>query len=298
MSNLICPLCHQSNVYQYWGQVWSSPDKKVMKCPDCDSYFLTDIASKSERKEFDDSYDSYIQSRAQYVLEDAKLSEISFESFVDLSIEERYFDLSKYFEGGSSLLEIGAEKGGFLEKVKKQYSQISAVDACPEYKEVLTAMGFDTYSYIWDVPSSQTYDRICFFSLLEHVIDPENFLNRVKKHLKPDGLIILEIPSAREPLLAVYDSAPFKSFYFQGMHPYVYSEKIIRLLFERSDLSVKEVICKQRYGLANHLQWLKSGTPGGYEFKSLVTDEVNKAYIKALEKSGNTDTMYIIACHK
>ena len=152
------------------------------------------------------------------------------------------------------------------------------------------------YTYVWDLPPDEVYDRVCLFSLLEHIHNPQPFLSRLKDCLTPAGLMIIEIPSANEPLLSLYDISAFKLFYFQAMHPYVFSEKAIKMLLASCGMEVEQVIYKQRYGLANHLQWLKDGTPGGnLHFASLFAGRADSEYIKSLEASRYTDTLYVVA---
>ena len=50
---------------------------------------------------------------------------------------------------------------------------------------------------IWHAMTySQTYDVVCAFQVLEHIGDPETFLTAALACLKPDGLLILGVPSA------------------------------------------------------------------------------------------------------
>ena len=80
------------------------------------------------------------------------------------------------------------------------------------------------------------------------------------------------------------------------MHPYVYGEKAIRMLIACSGMAIEQIIHKQRYGLSNHLQWLKEGTPGGNALlASLFAGRADLEYIKSLESSGYTDTLYVVA---
>jgi len=293
MSAEQCLLCKGGSVYQYWAGVWNAPDKRAMHCTLCGSFFLDPPNSDSDQRKFDTEYDRYIQARAELV--NTHIGQ-NFDALVDESIEIRFLDLKRFLTGKPSVLEIGAEKGGFLDRIAQSTGILAAVDSCPEYKEILQRKGYRAYSYVWDLPSNERYDRICLFSLLEHIHDPQPFLSRLKGCLSTDGLMIVEIPSANDPLLSLYDIPAFKSFYFQGMHPYVYSEKAVKLLLANCGMETVEVIHKQRYGLANHLQWLKSGSPGGNpEFTSLFAGPADSEYIKALETSGHTDTLYVIA---
>lgn len=288
-----CPLCAAESPKSFWGEVWDAPGKRVMQCSDCESYFIYPMAKQEEQSRFDAEYDGYISERAKLVGRHARES---FDSLVDRSIEVRLQDLKRFFEGRPSVLEIGAEKGGFLDRIASSTGTLAAVDSCPQYKDILIEKGYRAYPYVWDLPQDETYDRVCMFSLLEHIHDPQPFVSRLRECLAPSGLMIIEIPSANEPLLSLYNVPAFKSFYFQAMHPYVYSEKALTMLLTRCGMVIEQVIHKQRYGLANHLQWLVAGTPGGNAyFSSLFAGRTESEYIRSLEASGHTDTLYVIA---
>jgi SAM-dependent methyltransferase len=291
MSNT-CPLCDGNAPALFCANVWKG-HQRVMQCPECEAYFLDPQMSVAEQREFDRNYDRYIEARAKVV---GKHSGKSFDEHVSDSIVERFGDLQHWFPPGLSILEIGAENGGFLDLVAPTAGQTLAVDSCPEYVAALRGKGYVTYPYIENVPVSNKFQRICLFSLLEHIARPQEFLQEIRQRLATDGYLIVEIPLAREPLVALYDLAAFKSFYFQPMHPYVYSEKAVKLTLGRAGFEVECVQYKQRYGLANHLQWLTVGKPGGNRlFERLFEGPANDEYKKALEKNGCTDTVYIVA---
>ena len=288
-----CPLCGDNDTTLFHDSVWNAAERRVMNCNGCESYFLSPRLNEMEQREFDKNYNAYINERAILV---SKHSEEEFDDLVDESVETRYVDLMKWFEPKLSVLEVGAEKGGFLDRIAPIVGEITSVDTCPEYVEILEAKGYSAYSEIWDVPQKKKFDRICMFSLLEHILDPQPFLARLYESLKPSGLMIIEIPSAKEPLISLYNIPDFKSFYFQAMHPYVYSVKAVRRVLEETGLKISEVKYKQRYGLANHLNWLRNGTPGGNEkLAAILSGAADQEYCHALELIGHTDSVYIIA---
>ncbi len=291
MTEKACPLCQQRNISKYYDSVWNSVKKQVMLCLDCKSFFLYPTSTSEEQRKFDEGYDGYIRERELLV---SGYTDEPFESLVDTSIQDRFEDLAAWFTPGVSVLEVGAEKGGFLDRLSTMVGDIHAVDACPEYANLLAKKGYTSYRYIWDLPKDLRFDRICFFSLLEHILDPLPFLAHLRKYLSDSGFMVIEIPSANEPLLSLYDVEAFKAFYFQAMHPYVYSLKGAKSILARAGLEITKIKYKQRYGLENHLNWLKEGAPGGSRILSeLFGEAVETAYIKELEKAGITDTMYL-----
>lgn len=288
-----CPICDSASAEPFWRTVWGGPGLAVLRCADCGLFFLDKGRGCEGQRAFDKNYDKYIAARAETV---SPHSDASFEALVDGSIAERFRDIGAQFEGSRSTLEVGAERGGFLDRLKGRVPTLTAVDACPDYHDALRNKGYATYSYVQDVPKSARFDRICLFSLLEHIPEPVSFLVELKDRLTPDGRLVIEVPSATEPLVSLYDIPAFKSFYFQAMHPFVYSLKALDILLSKAGLAKVVVQYKQRYGLANHLQWLKAGLPGGSPvFARAFSGAADEAYRRALEANGTTDTLYLVA---
>ena len=52
----------------------------------------------------------------------------------------------------------------------------------------------------------------------------------------------------------------------------------------------------QRYGLSNHLQWMRCGQPGGHksDLAAMETDALKVAYEASLHKLDATDTIVAI----
>ncbi|MBF0231425.1 MAG: class I SAM-dependent methyltransferase [Desulfamplus sp.] len=287
-----CPICESFRIHDFWDKVWMDDHSSVKQCKDCSLFFLFPQRTEEEQKVFDQQYNQYISQREVAVsVKDQK----SFADMVDESIRERYEDVKEFFSVGQSVLEIGAEKGGFLDMINSSVHDVTGVDSCPEYKDLLKDKGYEAYLYIDEIPPDRQFDVICFFSLLEHIQNPHDFLEQLKRHLKKDGFFLIEVPSAQDPLISLYDIDAFKSFYFQAMHPYVYHVDTLQILFQKRRLKISEIKYKQRYGLANHLQWLRHGVPGGNTLFQDVFSDSETSYTNSLEKKGYTDTVYVIA---
>lgn len=288
-----CPLCGATDTAVYWPTVWGDSRARVIHCEACESYFLDPPRSPEEQTAFDQAYDTYIGKREAQVAEHA---DQRFAVLVDESIETRWRDLAAWFPPGCSALEIGAERGGFLDRLAGVAVRRVGVDACPEYAALLAARGYGGYRYLEHVPDGERFDRVCFFSLLEHVPNPAAFLAAAAARLAPGGRIVLEVPCSREPLLTLYDVPAFKDFYFQAMHPWVFGPRAVERLVNQAGLKIDSLRFKQRYGIDNHLNWLKRGTPGGDDaLRRLFAGKTATAYAAALEEAGCADTLYVLA---
>lgn len=290
-----CPICKGPTPSIFWNRVWgdSKKQRRVLSCASCESFLLWPQRTAEEQKAFDRDYAQYIAGRETSV---ESKSSVNVDAFVIESVRERAQDIGDWFLTAKSTLEIGAEKGYFLEQLKGKVSELRGCDSCPAYQDILKEKGFSGDLYLNQIPAQLLFDRICFFNLLEHVKDPQEFVSEAASKLTENGKLVIEVPSATEPLVRLYDIDAFKDFYFQDMHPWIFSPKAISLLVEAAGLKVEEVRHKQRYGLANHLTWLRHGRPGGSpELAELFEKEADASYKRQLESSKNSDTIYVLA---
>lgn len=283
-----CPLCDSENIELFHDNVWDNDSTKVYKCEDCDLTFLWPQMSDSEEEEFYSNYGKHIKNRAN----NSELPGNIYENNKN-KIKKRYSLISPYFINKDSVCEIGSATGNFLEILDniELKCAVELNDTNRKYSKRFSDMQFNTIN---QVPDHFQFDIICMFHTFEHIKEPISFLNECNSHLNANGKIIIEIPYIKDPLISLYDNNQFKDFYFQMMHPYIYSKKSIKNVLNLSSFEVEEFIFYQRYGLDNHLSWLVNEEPGGDEkFNELFSNVIS--YKAKLEKNKTTDTFFIIA---
>ena len=99
---------------------------------------------------------------------------------------------------GGSLLDVGCGTGNFLLAAKKKGYVVRGVDFDPDAVSVAkNIFGLDQVSTdsLKDIMrGGATFDIITFFEVLEHMDDPNAFIEEVKKLLCPGGFIGLSVP--------------------------------------------------------------------------------------------------------
>ena len=214
-------------------------------------------------------------------------------------ITRRYEKIQGYFSPEQKILEIGAGDGAFLRHVGEiqPTCHLASLEVDQNTKSFREKVG-GLHSYAsWDEirEGREIFDMICMFHVLEHILDPKEFLTNCRACLSPRGTIIIEVPSLEDPLLSLYRSKAYQQFYFQRQHPYVYSSKSLARLLEQERFRPDIVMPHQRYGLENHLNWLVSGKPGGnQQFREIFHASADH-YLKALEKAGAADAVIAVA---
>jgi 2-polyprenyl-3-methyl-5-hydroxy-6-metoxy-1,4-benzoquinol methylase len=144
------------------------------------------------------------------------------------------------------VMEIGAAYGETLFYIKSKgiASEVVGVDIFEDkenkenYKN-LDRFIFDDIERI-DFPEYYGYfDLILLPDVLEHLIEPKNVLNKVRKYLKDDGIIIVSMPNIRHysALKKIFINGDFgyeESGIFDSTHLRFYCRKNIKELLENS----------------------------------------------------------------
>jgi len=113
-----------------------------------------------------------------------------------------------------------------------------------------------------------SFDIICSFQALEHMKDPEAFLRNIRKYLKPNGIIAIEVPNLYDSLAYIYDLPNHRQFFFHSAHLWYFTEKSLKKLMGKASFKGK-VSHMQDYNIMNHMNWI-------------INDNSNKNYAEGL----------------
>lgn len=285
---LSCPLCQGLDHEFVSDKVWSLESGKVFRCRVCDLTFIDPVMNDEEEKEFYRNYSKHVVARGAVATEDpAELHRKAQAASIG-----RLEKIRAYFGHSQRILEVGASTGAFLELLEGD--DRFGVEPADAHRKFLERFCQKVYSDLSEVPEAPAFDIICMFHVFEHIRKPLPFLHECSRRLKKGGKIIIEVPHINDPLLKLYNCAAFKEFYFQPMHPYVYSCSSLEHVFTNAGLKIEGFIYYQRYGLDNHLTWLTKGKPGcDPVFTSVFSDQT--VYKAQLEHARITDTIFCVA---
>ena len=125
---------------------------------------------------------------------------------------------------GKSVMDVGSGAGGALVVAHLlRANVILGVDSDARSRAIPASFGIQVLE---SLPVSDNWDRIICSHLIEHVLQPVEFLRMFGLYLAPDGCIYVETP-AWGPKADV-----------KLPHPFMYTEKSFRLLAERVDLKI------------------------------------------------------------
>lgn len=284
-----CPLCGSDSTFVFHNVVWHRPDATVWRCEACDLAFIHPMMTPDEEERFYRAYNAHVKARG--VVEQGTPEELHRKGLV--LAKKRLSVVSHFFKTVSRALEIGSSTGAFIELIANAGVDCHAVELNDANREYSKRFAKEVYTDIACVTSSTRFDMIYMFHVFEHIRNPLRMLDSCRMHLKSGGLVLVEVPNIDDPLITLYNCKAFKDFYFQTMHPYIYSPVSLERVFQNAGFKVLEKILYQRYGIDNHLTWISKGIPGGDEHLEEIFGS-SIEYKKSLAKAGKTDTMFML----
>ena len=285
-----CYLCGESNVEVIRTKLRYDIRRNVLKCKDCGLVFL-------EKKE--------INLREYYAKDYRKLytpvigKEVSPSERFDIYLpfqKSRIEDIRPYLKPNMKALDIGCSSGYFLYALKDFVQECVGIELNKSDVEFARRKcGIKVY----DCPLEETdipleyFDIVFMFDVLEHIEDPIQFLRTVRRYIKPEGYIYLEVDNINDSLLSIYGIEEYADFYYREPHLFYFSPKTLRNVAEKGGF-LGETKTMQQYNFINQINWLLTGKPQssaseGMSIPVLVTsnqvsDEIRSAFNQWIKK--------------
>ena len=274
-----CYLCGCTEHRRRPGKVRDDERLEILECKGCGLVFL----SRTKLPE------GFYEQSCMHTGEPQPIDEWLRDT--DRDDERRFRYLSEAMTN-RDVLDFGCGVGGFLLKARTKAHHVAGIELEVRLQPHFQTNGLDVFQNIADLPSDQRYDLITAFHVVEHLEDPANMLRQLAARLRGEGGIIIEVPSASDALLTLYESTPFSEFTYWSCHLYLFNAANLPLLANKAGLKLEYVSHIQRYPLSNHIYWLAKGKPGGHQlWHFLDSDELASAYEARLASMGRTDTL-------
>lgn len=273
-----CYLCKYPDYRTRKGIVRDNPNLKVIECENCGLVTL----DKLDNIQTGHYEDSGMHGKALP----------SIESWLKETDEDdqRRFEMLKASMVNQRILDFGSGAGGFLLKARLVAGEAVGIEPEQRIRKYYKDSAIQIYDHLND--AGKNYDLITAFHVFEHLADPRQMLIDLSACLAKKGRIIIEVPSAEDALLSLYENEAFQNFTYWSQHLFLFNSDTMKQLAVQAKLKVVSVQQYQRYPLSNHLYWLSKNLPGGHKkWSFLNTGAMNDAYSSALASVGKSDTI-------
>ncbi|OGE30364.1 hypothetical protein A2631_01150 [Candidatus Daviesbacteria bacterium RIFCSPHIGHO2_01_FULL_44_29] len=244
MKNINCCLCKTNKFSQVLfpatfkkedlsGGIYSArriPDRihyQIMKCRRCGLIYSSPIIDIQKIAKF------YRESVCSYAEQIPYLIKTYFKLFVDIKS-----GLPK----NPKVLEIGCGNGFFLEELKKAgLTRLFGVEPSKEMTKQTSQsikQNIKTALFIKDLFPQGSFDLICCFHTLDHVVDPNTFIQDTQELLKQGGKALFVVHNTKGLSVQLFGE---KSAIFDIEHIYLFDKKTLRAVFTQNGFQVEEV---------------------------------------------------------
>lgn len=252
-----CPLCHGNSAIVLRTRLRYDIKRKVFKCRRCQMVYL-------ERPQAVEKFYGDKTYRATYgpALGKKSTSKQVFDTY--RPFQQPIIDrLRGILRKNMSVLDVGCSTGHFLDALKsKVKTRVGLELSRDEAAFIRKHLDFPVY----DTPIAEAkfkegpFDLITCFQVLEHIEDPQAFLDAIRKNLKPNGYLYVEVPNLNEVLLSEYDIQEYADFYFREPHLSYFSKATLAKMLKKAGFTGK-INTAQSYNFMNHLHWFLTHKP-------------------------------------
>ncbi len=272
-----CYLCSSTQFRDRDGEVRDDPALKIVECLDCGLVSLSSL---------DHIQTGHYEAGGMHGDSVIPLDSWLRETEAD---DGRRFDMLRSEIANRRVLDFGCGAAGFLLKAQSMAASVAGVE--PETRVRKHWEGRIPIHSDLDEAGGE-FDLITAFHVVEHLPDPRVVLRQLSAALAMSGRLVVEVPSAEDALLTLYESPDFQRFTYWSQHLYLFSPATMHRLAVQAGLRVVAIRQVQRYPLSNHLHWLSKGKPGGHQrWGFLNTEALAAAYEAALAGLGKCDTI-------
>ena len=242
MHEIDCPLCGSSD-YQMVSIVRDrllgiDGQFNMVRCVRCELHFLNPQPSLAElERHYPEEYDPF---ETPLPGQSSWLRRLG----VEYGLQKRRRAVMRYKKSGH-LLEIGCANGLFMDVMRRAGGwQVQGIDVSePAVRYARQQLGLDIFhgTLIDAQFPSNHFDVVAMWDVLEHVHNPRETLNEIRRVLKPDGLLV-----CRVPLMDSWDHRLFGA-YWAGWdaprHLTVFSSHTLDSILAQARLHVERTTC-------------------------------------------------------
>ncbi|WP_372998814.1 class I SAM-dependent methyltransferase [Sulfurimonas sp.] len=180
-----CPCCDSDKYILIFKKLGFSH----VKCIDCNMIYTLEVLKDDVVEEYyklnelNDEHHKMINAQI-----DNKLDILRFDYCLN--------EILKHFNTPNNILDIGCGTGLFLERAKLRGLQPVGVELNNYAKELTSKRGIAVYGeLIENIKFKEKFDIVTLWTVLEHIVNPKNFIENIISNMNDKSLLIIEVPN-------------------------------------------------------------------------------------------------------
>jgi len=139
------------------------------------------------------------------------------------------------------------------------------------------------------------FDVVTGFHVLEHVINPINFLNNCYKLLKPSGLLYIEVPNQEDTRIELCDYYKNNIWYCQA-HISYFTQSTLKYILHKLSIVNYKFDTFERYDYENYLYWINNNKPqpNCTYYKGVCSSKEELDWINDRNEKSTSDSLSVI----
>ncbi|MCK4553856.1 class I SAM-dependent methyltransferase [Candidatus Parcubacteria bacterium] len=230
---LECPLCGSKKIEKFYEGIdkyYSGRHVECAVCNDCSLIFLNPRPTEEEYKEW---YESVFQDKRRNIntVEQVVAGIVRKNKYKNKLRELGYF--KNFADKNAKCLEIGCGWGTLAKVVKDKFDcEIDVIEPSKLGAKVAQEyFNLNVYNETFESFSdrdygSKKYDLIYSYHVFEHIIEPNVFLEKVKKLLGVKGILLLALPDTLRP-----EQPSERLFHID--HCFYYTKKTLEMMLNK-----------------------------------------------------------------
>jgi len=230
-----CPCCGQSRSDRF--RIFFDGPEKAWRCTDCGMVFLfPGPGAATELQDYEHGFKmDWVHKGAMFPEERPRL--------LDLLAR-----LRTHVSTGD-LFDVGCGDGHFLSLARDVF-RVSGIEPSHDLASwVTSSRGIPVAQGYYTAESlpAKSQDAIVFIQVLEHIPEPIAALQTAREHLRPGGVLMIEVPSLHAPNFLLWMVTGMRRFVapprgFIDEHVNYFTPKTLSRLVERSGFQVEQIV--------------------------------------------------------
>lgn len=289
----ICPVCNSGNINPLLTVKDFSVSKEefvVWQCHDCTLRFTQDIPDENNIGRYY-KFEDYIS----HTNTDKGFINKAYQKVRDYTLQQKaklIIDETGVVKG--NLLDMGCGTGAFLNTMKKKGWNVKGMEPDEDARKLakqLYGLSIDQPTAINEL-NNQSFDAITLWHVLEHVHQLHDYVEQLKRLLKPKGKLFIAVPNYQSKDAAAYRL--YWAAYDVPRHLYHFSPKSLKVLMQQHGLSIEKE--KPMWFDSFYISMLSSKYRNGKtNYPAAVINGIKSNLAALMNKENCSSLIYIIS---